>query len=68
MPWPQTGTTHYHAHPDKGGAIKGLVVCYVLWLGSMKGIGLRTSAEYGPSLLLWSGWLPSSSTASTYHL
>ncbi len=30
MPWPQTGTTHYHAQlglPDKGRAIKGLVVC-----------------------------------------
>ncbi len=30
MPWPQTGVTHYHAQlglPDKGRAIKGLVVC-----------------------------------------
>ncbi len=30
MPWPQTGATHYHAQlglPDKGRAIKGLVVC-----------------------------------------
>ena len=32
MPWPKkkTGATHYHAHlglPDKGRAIKGLVVC-----------------------------------------
>ena len=30
MPWPQTGATPYHAQlgfPDKGGAIKGLVVC-----------------------------------------
>ncbi len=30
MPWTQTGTTHYHAQlglPDKGHAIKGLVVC-----------------------------------------
>ena len=30
MPWPQSGATHYHAqleHPDKGLAIKGLVVC-----------------------------------------
>ena len=30
MPWPQTGTTQYHAQlglPDKGRAIKGLVVC-----------------------------------------
>ena len=30
MPWPQTGETHYHAQlglPEKGRAIKGLVVC-----------------------------------------
>ncbi len=30
IPWSQTGTTHYHAQlrlPDKGRAIKGLVVC-----------------------------------------
>ncbi len=30
MPWPQTGATHYYAQlglPDKGRAIKGLVVC-----------------------------------------
>ncbi len=29
MPWPQTGASHYHAQiglPDKGRAIKGLVV------------------------------------------
>ena len=45
MPWPQkTGATHYHAQlglPDKGRAIKGLVVCWCmarindLWDGSM---------------------------------
>ena len=48
MPWPKTGTTHYHAklgHPDKGCAIKALVVCYVVWLGSMKSMGFRTSAR-----------------------
>ena len=31
MPWPQTGATQYHAQlrlPDKGRAIKGLVVVY----------------------------------------
>ena len=31
MPWPQTGATHYHAQlgpPDKGSAIKWLVVCW----------------------------------------
>ncbi len=30
MPWPKTGATQYHAKlglPDKGHAIKGLVVC-----------------------------------------
>ena len=30
MPWPQTGLTQYHAQlglPDRGLAIKGLVVC-----------------------------------------
>ena len=30
MPWPETGTTDYHAQlgpSDKGRAIKGLVVC-----------------------------------------
>ena len=30
MPWPKTGATQYHAQlglPDKGRAIKGLVVC-----------------------------------------
>ncbi len=42
--WPQTGAIQYHAHlglPDKVRAIKGLVVCYVVWLGSMiYGMGL----------------------------
>ena len=33
MPWPKTGATHYHART--GHAINGLVVCYVVWLGSM---------------------------------
>ncbi len=30
MPWPKTGATQYHAQlglPDKGRAIKGLIVC-----------------------------------------
>ncbi len=31
--------------PDKGHANKGLVVCYVVWVGSMKGMGLRTCAR-----------------------
>ncbi len=41
--------THYHAqsgHLDKTRVIKGLVVCYVVWLGSMKGMGLRTYARF----------------------
>ena len=32
MPWPKTGTTHYHAKlglPGKGHAIKVLAVCWV---------------------------------------
>ena len=43
MPWPQTGATQYYAQlglSDKVRAIKGLVVCYVVWLGSMKGLVL----------------------------
>ncbi len=39
MPWTETGATHYHAQlglPDKGRTIKGLVVCYVVFLGSIK--------------------------------
>ena len=32
--------------PDKSCAIKGLVVCYVVWLGSMKGMGLGTNARF----------------------
>ncbi len=31
MPWPRKGATQYHEQlglPDKGSAIKGLVVCY----------------------------------------
>ncbi len=47
MPWPKTGATRYQAHSglvDKGGAIKGLVVCYVVRLESMKGMDPKTSA------------------------
>ena len=38
MHWFQTDTTHNHAQlgpPDISREIKGLVVCYVVWLGSM---------------------------------
>ncbi len=37
-PWPQTGATHHHVQlepPDKDRAIKGLLVCYVVWLELM---------------------------------
>ncbi len=30
---------------DKGQAIIGYVVCYVVWLGSMKGMSVRSSAR-----------------------
>ncbi len=40
--------THYHAQlglSDNGCATKELVVCYVVWLGSMRGIGLKRFAR-----------------------
>ena len=46
MPWPQIGATQYHAQlglPDKGRAIKGLVVCNNLDLeawGLLNGLAL----------------------------
>ncbi len=53
MPWAQTGTTPYHAQiglPDKGRAIKGLVVC-IDWdlelLDLLNGLALDS---YQPSL------------------
>ncbi len=48
MPWLQTGATHYHAQlglQDKGHVTKWLVFCYVVWLGLLKRMGLRTSAS-----------------------
>ncbi len=54
-----------HAHlrlSDKGCAMKGLVVCYVVWLGSMDQRKVR-----GSSPLLWSGWLSNSSTATPHR-
>ncbi len=42
-----TGENHSHAQlglPDNGFTIKGLVVCYVVWLGYIKGMVLRTFA------------------------
>ncbi len=48
MPWPQTVATHCHAQlgiPDKCRVIKGLVVCYSVWLESMKGMGHTQGAQ-----------------------
>ncbi len=54
MPWTQTGETHAElVLPDKGHTIIGLVVCYVVVLGSMKGIGHVRSTEC--SLVSWCG-------------
>ena len=38
MPWPQTGATQYRLvrTSKKGRLIKGLVICYVVWLRSIK--------------------------------
>ena len=44
-----TGATHYHKQLgilDNGRTNKGLVVCYLVRLGSMKGIGLKLCARY----------------------
>ncbi len=51
MLWPQTGATHYHVQlgvTGKGRAIKGFIVCYIVWLGSLKWMGLGTSARWFP--------------------
>ena len=49
MFWHQTGVTQYQAQlglSDKDRTIKGLVVCYVVWLGSIiYDMGLWTSAR-----------------------
>ena len=55
MHWPKTGATHYHAQlglPDKGRAIKGLVVCYswdLRHLDKLNGLalGYQPSPEVG---------------------
>ncbi len=79
MPWPQTGASHYrHAQlefQEKGRAIKGIVVCNVVWpLARIydKGDGYLNKRKVRG--LLWSRWLSSSSTATpplihtnTYH-
>ncbi len=48
LPWPQTGTSHNHAYlglPIKVSAVQGLVVCYVVVLGKVRGCNLRTCAR-----------------------
>ena len=47
MHLPKTCAAYYHAQ-DKGRAIKGLVVFYLMWLGFMKGMGLKTCAGMIP--------------------
>ncbi len=55
MPWPLTGATHYHAqlrHPDKGLAIKGLVV----WVGMSRDLwdgSLDQCKVQGSGPLMW---------------
>ncbi len=53
MPWPQTGAAHNHAElvlPYKDCAIKGIVVCYVEWLGSLKGMPKILTLVYAISV------------------
>ncbi len=48
MPWLQTGITHYRVQlglSNKYRVIKGLVVCYVVWLGLIYVMGLWTIAK-----------------------
>ncbi len=62
MTLPQTGATYYHAQlglADKGRAINGLVVCYVVGLGLIIYVILVFGQVKGAWSvpLLWSGWL-----------
>ncbi len=62
MPSYQIGATHYHKQLgllDKGRAIKEFVVFYVLWLGSMEEMGLRTCTSCAGlvSCCVVSGWM-----------
>ena len=52
MPWPQTGATQYHAQlglPDKGRAIKGLVVCNSCYLEPLDLLNGLALGCYQPS-------------------
>ncbi len=53
MPWPQTGATQYYAQlrlPDKGRAIKGLVVCNDWDLELLELLNTLALGCYQPSL------------------
>ena len=68
MPCPKTGSTHYNLQfglRDKGCAIKGLVVYYVVWLESMGWVFGQGQGAL-PVPLLWSGWLLSSSSTTPH--
>ena len=59
MPWPQTGATQYHAQlglPDKGRAIKGLVVCnnwYLEPLNLLNGLALECYQSSPEALIVY---------------
>ncbi len=57
MPWPQTGATQYHGLPDKGHAIKGLVVC-INWdlepLDLLNGLSLECYRPFPEVLIVLS--------------
>ena len=56
MPWPQTDATLYHAqlgHPDKGRAIKGLVVCNSWDLEPLDLLNGLALGCYQPSPEVW---------------
>ncbi len=50
MSWPLTGASHCHAHlgfQDKSRATRQMFFCYIEGLRSIKGMYLRSKAEYG---------------------
>ncbi len=52
MPWPQTDATQYHRQlglPDKGRAIKGLVVCNIWYLEPLELLNGLALGCYQPS-------------------
>ncbi len=69
IPWSQSGAPHQHAElglQDKGPAIKELVVCYVVLLGSTIYDGFVDKRKVpGSGPLQWSGW---QQPLDTYHI